>query len=120
MRAAEAARPRPLFQAKGGFRATQETTKLRPWSESIVPPSNNVITSFLSTLIGQPHFGAEGPRNASIVVPSRMWVGRLGTRLADGELQLICILAFSRHNFSTEGFFETPHILIQEKPKRNP
>ena len=34
---------------------------------SIVPPSNNVITSFLSTLIGQPHFGAEGPRNASRV-----------------------------------------------------
>ena len=32
-----------------------------------MPPSNNVITSFLSTLIGQPHFGAEGPRNASIV-----------------------------------------------------
>ena len=30
-----------------------------------VPPSNNVITSFLSTLIGQPHFGAEGPRNAT-------------------------------------------------------
>ena len=27
----EAARPRRLFQAKGGFRATQETTKLRPW-----------------------------------------------------------------------------------------
>ena len=26
-----------------------------------------MITSFLSTLIGQPHFGAEGPRNASIV-----------------------------------------------------
>ena len=26
---AEATRPRPLFQAKGGFRATQETTKLR-------------------------------------------------------------------------------------------
>ena len=41
-------------------------------------------------------------------------------KAADGELQLICILAFSRHNFSTEGFFETPHILIQEKPKRNP
>ena len=38
-------------------------------------------------------------------------------KAADGELQLICILAFSRHNFSTEGFFETPHILlIQEKP----
>ena len=32
-----------------------------------MPPSNKVITSFLSTLIGQPHFGAEGPRNASIV-----------------------------------------------------
>ena len=32
-----------------------------------MPPSKNVITSFLSTLIGQPHFGAEGPRNASIV-----------------------------------------------------
>ena len=32
-----------------------------------MPPSNNVITSFLSTLIGQPHFGAEAPRNASIV-----------------------------------------------------
>ena len=25
-----------------------------------MPPSNNVITSFLSTLIGQSHFGAEG------------------------------------------------------------
>ena len=36
-----------------------------------------------------------------------------------GELQLICILAFSRHNFRTEGFFENPPIKIQEEPKRN-
>ena len=41
-------------------------------------------------------------------------------KAADSELQFICILAFSRHNFFTEGFFENPRVKIQEKPKRDP
>ena len=32
----------------------------------------------------------------------------------------ICILAFSRHNFPTEGFFENPRGKNEEKPKRVP
>ena len=36
-----------------------------------------------------------------------------------GELKINSILAFSLHNFRTEGFFENPRVKIQEKPKRN-
>ena len=52
-------------------------------------------------------------------VPAFRW-SRKCAKTARGELQLICILAFSHHNLGTEGFFENPPIKIQEKPKRNP
>ena len=37
-----------------------------------------------------------------------------------GTYMLICILAFSRHNFLTEGFIENPRVKNCEKPKINP
>ena len=62
-----------------------------------MPPSNNVITSFLSTLIGQPHFGAEGPRNASIVTRRTFpYVGGAAGHETNpyGKVRLVTIDAF--------------------------
>ena len=57
-----------------------------------MPPSNNVITSFLSTLIGQPHFGAEGPRNASIVTRRTFpYVGGAAGHETSGNSDLPCL-----------------------------
>ena len=51
--------PRPLFQDKGGFRATQETTKLRPWYYSSttynpIPASLHICEEHLRICLALP------------------------------------------------------------------
>ena len=72
------------------------------------------ITSLFRTLIGRPHFGNEGPRNVSLNTRRsfpREWVGRLGTRLMQAQVDYLptgetwphCSLPGCRHCTRSDG-----------------